>query len=530
MPESYSQRSSVLHGPLKYIVRSAHKWGGNGRKPDFNKIKRVLMSKHPEVIAKVFGGKPDVAAAWIKDAWYRYYGIRVKGKTGAGPTYWRGEGRVNASMEDFMTDMLLEFQEVERALFEDEELFLDSSVASKDGELVWLEATRTGTWKKNPIAGEQGPLVIDEQFLRDTISNFEDGAWEHVTVPLTHADKVDENTGQVLKFRIAKHPRLTGEKVLLAGVKFADKEVEEKVIRGAILGRSGGWKTNGHVRVEDGKIYETPVMKHLALTNKPWVNGLAVGAVDPENYLAASQLDFDVVVDEQGAADLERMIETMELSTEDELEFLESASASDLLLDVVAAEDTDLLLQMLDARSRKEWAKKGIALPDGSFPIPNIAFLRKAIQAFGRAVAAGKGAQVKRHIVKRAKALKATHLIPDKWSTANYSQIEYVDGDEDEALLHLERVGQQSDSVDGESGPNDMPAEARYRVADTKAYRCQNCEYFDDGNSAYAGMGYCVKWDAPAEANHVSSGFQAVSASFVSMSQDDRKIVARIRT
>lgn len=85
-----------IRGPLKYIVRSAHKWGGNGVIPLQRKIKRVLLEKHPDVIARAFGGDADRAGAWIKDAWEKYYGHHPVGKTGAGPTYWRGKGKTVA--------------------------------------------------------------------------------------------------------------------------------------------------------------------------------------------------------------------------------------------------------------------------------------------------------------------------------------------------------------------------------------------------------------------------------------------------
>ena len=62
---------------------------------------------------------------------------------------------------------------------------------------------------------------------------------------------------------------------------------------------------------------------------------------------------------------------------------------------------------------RERLAGRGLALPDGSYPIANIADLRNAIQAFGRAK--NKGA-VKAHIVRRAKALNQTSLLPDGWN------------------------------------------------------------------------------------------------------------------
>jgi hypothetical protein len=67
---------------------------------------------------------------------------------------------------------------------------------------------------------------------------------------------------------------------------------------------------------------------------------------------------------------------------------------------------------------RQEYAKRGIALPDGSFPINDVGDLRNAIQAFGL----GKDSSAaKAHIIKRARALGKTELIPDSWKTRGKS-------------------------------------------------------------------------------------------------------------
>ena len=63
---------------------------------------------------------------------------------------------------------------------------------------------------------------------------------------------------------------------------------------------------------------------------------------------------------------------------------------------------------------RKELAKEGKALKDGSYPIRNKADLKNAIRAIGRANKS-KRAEVRKHIMKRAKALGATKLIPETW-------------------------------------------------------------------------------------------------------------------
>lgn len=66
-----------------------------------------------------------------------------------------------------------------------------------------------------------------------------------------------------------------------------------------------------------------------------------------------------------------------------------------------------------DTAERKAMAKAGSAMPDGSYPIANTGDLQNAIHAIGR----GKGshAAIKAHIIKRAKALGATKMLPQDW-------------------------------------------------------------------------------------------------------------------
>lgn len=67
----------------------------------------------------------------------------------------------------------------------------------------------------------------------------------------------------------------------------------------------------------------------------------------------------------------------------------------------------------LDTASRRKLAKAGAAMPDGSFPITNVASLRDAIHAVGRA---NNPAAAKAHIIKRARALGATRFLPPGWA------------------------------------------------------------------------------------------------------------------
>jgi hypothetical protein len=63
---------------------------------------------------------------------------------------------------------------------------------------------------------------------------------------------------------------------------------------------------------------------------------------------------------------------------------------------------------------RKEMAKSGTALPDGSFPIATKQDLKNAIQAIGRAKDRGRAMA---HIKKRARALGMAELLPATWKS-----------------------------------------------------------------------------------------------------------------
>lgn len=70
------------------------------------------------------------------------------------------------------------------------------------------------------------------------------------------------------------------------------------------------------------------------------------------------------------------------------------------------------------AAKRDQLAKTGDAMKDGSFPIENAADLKNAIGAYGRAK---DQAAAKAHIVKRAKELKLTFMLPKGWSASTKS-------------------------------------------------------------------------------------------------------------
>ena len=110
----------------------------------------------------------------------------------------------------------------------------------------------------------------------------------------------------------------------------------------------------------------------------------------------------------------------------------------------------------ISREKRQALAKKGYALPDGSYPITNIDSLKDSIQAYGRSKP-GKRAAVRRHIMKRARALDRADLIPDKWKKASASLIE-----EDIQLLR-DRAADFSIQVDEFA---DISKEARMKLAE----------------------------------------------------------------
>jgi hypothetical protein len=86
-------------------------------------------------------------------------------------------------------------------------------------------------------------------------------------------------------------------------------------------------------------------------------------------------------------------------------------------------------------KQRDKLASSGAAMPDGSYPIPDKDALRRAIQAFGRAK---NPAATKRHIIKRARALGATSMLPEDWGGAPAKGMSIAAGHLSQAACILE--------------------------------------------------------------------------------------------
>lgn len=74
-------------------------------------------------------------------------------------------------------------------------------------------------------------------------------------------------------------------------------------------------------------------------------------------------------------------------------------------------------------KQRQQFAKAGVAMPDGSFYIRNASDLSNAINSVGRATPNASESDiarrnsVRRHVMARARALKLSHMIPNTWNS-----------------------------------------------------------------------------------------------------------------
>lgn len=92
-------------------------------------------------------------------------------------------------------------------------------------------------------------------------------------------------------------------------------------------------------------------------------------------------------------------------------------------------------------KERKNLAKKGQAMPDGSFPIRNAQDLKDAIQSIGRAKNSSKA---KAWIKRRAKALGLEKILPETWEKSfTYEEaVEIIEKAINSGILSQKEIGQ----------------------------------------------------------------------------------------
>jgi hypothetical protein len=104
---------------------------------------------------------------------------------------------------------------------------------------------------------------------------------------------------------------------------------------------------------------------------------------------------------------------------EDRARSMSELSASVKSLNIrerVARARVDAEFGYISRDERTKLADEGKALPDGSYPIRNVEDLKNAIQAYGRSKESDR-AKVRKHIKKRAAALKVRHMVPEEWKS-----------------------------------------------------------------------------------------------------------------
>jgi len=102
-----------------------------------------------------------------------------------------------------------------------------------------------------------------------------------------------------------------------------------------------------------------------------------------------------------------------------------TARIAELSARVLPTEDYEDGFGYISREERQKLAEKGYALPDGSYPITNVDSLKDSIQAYGRGKKS-KRAAIRRHIMKRARVLDKSDLIPDEWKAASSEELEFA--------------------------------------------------------------------------------------------------------
>lgn len=164
--------------------------------------------------------------------------------------------------------------------------------AVEKDDLMWYPIIREGQWAVRP--GAQGkkkrvPLKIiaghstnqrRQIGLQDLKDAFDDEAIQHVTVPSSHGNTLFENQGFIKGMEIVdgsvkdkKSKKDVKVKVLMGGYHITEPDAKAKMQRGTFANRSAGILYD-YVNTETGTKYPA-VVEHVALTNKPWITGMA---------------------------------------------------------------------------------------------------------------------------------------------------------------------------------------------------------------------------------------------------------------
>lgn len=337
------------------------------------------------------------------------------------------------------------------------EIYLSSEeeVFTDDDGLVWKEVLREGEWTVRPGANQspvKKPLKVvagystdpsTEIGFSDLIDAFNDGAIDHVTVPTSHEDKPEQNTGFVraLEIRTAED----GTSKLFAGLEFTEPDIKEKALRGTIANTSVGVIFD-YIKKSTGQVYKM-ALGHIALTNKPWINGMKPFGVNASEDLDTQEIasiiiedgvESPVPVSEKITGDEEKLSEDYDKKDDEEEESEESKSAEflDKLLMAVKDGNPDAVVSLFSEFGNRWPAEWNDSISDmtyeGRESDPEmLRMIVKSIREYNGELTAEFFAQVindvkkffsaKEDMLNSAESLGAIEWLPKEWQSENFA-------------------------------------------------------------------------------------------------------------
>lgn len=200
------------------------------------------------------------------------------------------------------TDDLFSVQPEDLKLYEI--FFAGGEISESDDGLIYKDIMREGEWAYRPGPGQKPtpvPLKVipghssseEEIGMADLVEAFNDRAIDHVTIPTSHEDKPHENTGYVKKLSIVNDEK-TGKAMLRAGLEFTEPEIKGKATRGSIANTSAGIIFD-YIKKDSGKKFKM-VLGHVALTNKPWLNGMKPFGVNASEEYSDEEFEITPLI------------------------------------------------------------------------------------------------------------------------------------------------------------------------------------------------------------------------------------------
>lgn len=204
------------------------------------------------------------------------------------------------------------------------------------------------------------------------------------------------------------------EKGLYIGAKIVDddawKKCKEQVYKGFSIGGSKVQKvgdTIKELRLTEISIVDRPANPDARIDVCKVAGVVPIVAPEQAGFAAMfdKMLDIFKGLTGKSEAELIKVTPAAAVTTEQPLT---NAELTDLnrKLDEVEFEKREF-----STKERKHLAGTGAAMSDGSYPIVTVKDLENAVHAYGRSP----DEATKKHIISRAKALNATHLLPADW-------------------------------------------------------------------------------------------------------------------